>query len=155
MKSEKATTFLIWMIPLFSGHYLTTMITTVLLHCCKHCAILCIVLYRLVVRDTTKPGLWTMDWTMDWAFLYEMSCLTTTWFVARLKRALLQREGQMGVLPSPSPSLDIYSLITTITFFFRDTLVHFPYNYKATPINFIPLYLENHGDSSNHLQVSL
>ena len=32
MKSEKATTFLIWMIPLFSDHYPTT----VLLHCCKH-----------------------------------------------------------------------------------------------------------------------
>ena len=28
---------------------------------------------------------WTMDWTMDWAFLYEMS---STWFAARLKRAL-------------------------------------------------------------------
>ena len=64
-----------------------------------------------------------MDWTVDWAFLYEISCLTTTWFAARLKRDLylddkVQREGQMGVLPRSSPSLDIYSLITTITFFF-------------------------------------
>ena len=46
VKSEKATTFLVWMIPLFSDHYLTPSVTTVLLHCCKHSAILCISLLR-------------------------------------------------------------------------------------------------------------
>ena len=50
----------------------------------------------------------TVDWTMDWVFLYEMSSLDDK----------VQHEGQMGVLPSPSPSLDVYNLVTTITFFF-------------------------------------
>ena len=43
--SEKATTFLIWMIPLFSDHHHSP----VLLHCCKHSGILSTGFCKLVV----------------------------------------------------------------------------------------------------------